>query len=144
MRSFSFVILWQRDLGKMFWSPLYGYMSLAEHLWKTPVEFSSGWNFGPNQNSVKTVQETVDLAMQFWGNSSDWVTSNGNHLHEQKLLQLNSEKANELLDWEPKLDFDEAVNKTIMWYKTYYTNKQEMMEYTLNQIEEYESKSINV
>ena len=51
---------WQNVL-----EPLYGYMSLAEHLWKTPVEFSSGWNFGPNQNSVKKLRETVDLAMQF-------------------------------------------------------------------------------
>jgi CDP-glucose 4,6-dehydratase len=130
---------WQNVL-----EPLYGYISLAEHLWKTPVEFSSGWNFGPNQNSVKTVQETVDLAANVWGDSVDWMTSSVKHLHEANHLQLNSSKAHSLLGWQPKLDFDEAVNKTINWYKTYYTNNQEMMEYTLNQIAEYESRNINV
>ena len=79
-----------------------------------------------------------------WGESVDWVTSSEKHLHEANLLQLNSSKAHTLLGWRPTYDFDEAVNKTINWYKTYYTNNQEMMEYTLNQITEYESRNINV
>jgi CDP-glucose 4,6-dehydratase len=126
---------WQHVL-----EPLNGYLVLAEKLWRKPEEFSGGWNFGPDQNSVKTVQATVELMANVWGESVDWVTSGEKHLHEANLLQLNSSKAHTLLGWRPKYDFDEAVNKTIYWYKTYYTNKQEMMEYTLNQITEYEGK----
>jgi len=130
---------WQNVL-----EPLYGYISLAEHLWKTPVKFSSGWNFGPDQKSVKTVQETVELAAIVWGDSAKWRTSSKKYLHEANLLQLNSSKAQTLLDWHPKFDFTEAVNKTIDWYNKYYFNKPKMMEYTLNQIAEYESKIIYV
>ena len=124
--------------------PLNGYLSLVEYLWNKPIEFSGGWNFGPDQNSVKTVEDTVNLAMKVWGDSAEWGTSDSNHMHEANHLQLNSEKANKLLGWKPKLDFTEAVNKTINWYITYYSNNQEMTEYTLNQIAEYESRIIHV
>jgi len=130
---------WQHVLD-----PLNGYLTLVEYLWKNPIKFSGGWNFGPDQNSVKTVENTIDLAMQVWSDPAEWVTTDDNHMHEANLLQLNSEKSNSRLGWKPRLDFDEAVNKTINWYKTYYSNNQEMMEYTLNQIAEYESRNINV
>ena len=78
-----------------------------------------------------------------WGDSVDWLTSSENHCHDANLLQLNTSKAHSLLGWRPTYDFDEAVNETIYWYKAYYAN-QEMMEYTLNQIAEYESRNINV
>jgi CDP-glucose 4,6-dehydratase len=130
---------WQHVL-----EPLHGYLVLAEQLWEKPDEFSGGWNFGPDQNSVKTVEDTVDLAMQVWGDSAEWATSDNNHLHEANLLQLNSEKANIFLGWQSKLDFEEAVNKTINWYKTYYANNQDMMNFTMDQINEYESRNINV
>ena len=130
---------WQHVLD-----PLLGYLLLAEKLWNKPEEFSGGWNFGPDQNSVKTVQATIELMANVWGDSVDWVTSSENHLHEANLLQLNNSKAHTLLGCRPTYDFDEAVNKTINWYKAYYTNNQEMMEYTLNQIAEYESRNINV
>jgi len=130
---------WQHVLD-----PLNGYLTLAEYLWKNPIKFSGGWNFGPDQKSVKTVQETVELAAIVWGDSAKWRTSSKKYLHEANLLQLNSSKAQTLLDWHPKFDFTEAVNKTIDWYNKYYFNKPKMMEYTLNQIAEYESKIIYV
>ena len=130
---------WQHVL-----EPLNGYLTLAERLWGNASVFSGGWNFGPDQNSVKTVQDTVELASNVWGEFAEWESSIDNHLHEANLLQLNSTKANTLLGWQPKLNFDEAVNNTINWYKTYYTNKQQIIKYTLNQITEYESRIINV
>ena len=125
---------WQHVL-----EPINGYLLLAEHLWGNSSEFSGGWNFGPDQYSVKTVQDTVELATKVWGDYADWESSNDNHLHEANLLQLNSDKANSRLGWHPTFNFAEAVNNTIYWYKTYYTNKQNIIEYTLNQILEYES-----
>jgi CDP-glucose 4,6-dehydratase len=130
---------WQHVL-----EPLSGYIALAECLWGNPVEFSGGWNFGPDQNSVKTVKDTVDLAMQVWGNSAEWGTSSENYLHEANLLQLNSDKANALLGWRPTFNFDEAVNKTISWYKKYYSENQEIMNFSMGQINDYESRNINV
>ena len=124
--------------------PLLGYLLLAEKLLKNPEKFSGGWNFGPDQNSVNTVQTTIELMANIWADPVDWVASTENHLHEANLLQLNNDKAHLLLGWRPAYDFDEVINKTINWYKTYYTDNQEMMEYTLNQIAEYERRNINV
>ena len=130
---------WQHVL-----EPISGYLLLAESLWGNSAKFSGGWNFGPNKNSIKTVQDTVELSKKFWGNSANWMSSIEDHLHEANLLELNSEKSNLLLSWHPRFNFDEAVSNTINWYKTYYTNKQKIIKYTLNQILEYESRSINV
>ena len=127
---------WQHVL-----EPLYGYLTLAEHLWNQPKEFSGSWNFGPHQNSLKTVQDMVELAVQVWGGSPEWESSNDNHLHEAGLLQLNSDKARSLLDWKPRMNFDKAVIETIRWYKEYYLNKLDLKKFTLNQITEYKSQT---
>jgi len=128
---------WQHVLD-----PLCGYLTLAEHLWNKPEKFSGGWNFGPDYNSIKTVQDTVERALQLWGGDATWVTSNKDNLHEANLLQLNSEKAYSLLGWSPRYNFDKAVSKTIHWYKEYYSSSQNMMDLTLEQISEYETTSV--
>ena len=130
---------WQHVLD-----PLCGYLILAEHLWDKPDKYSGGWNFGPDHNSVKTVQDTVERAVKVWGEDASWGTSNTQNLHEAKLLQLNSEKAYSLLGWSPRYHFDKAVSETIRWYKEYYSSKQDMLELSLNQILEYENRYIYV
>lgn len=130
---------WQHVL-----EPLSGYILLAEHLWETPVEFSSAWNFGPDQNSVKTVMDTIKLASTEWDGHAEWQSSNRDHLYESSSLQLNSNKAQSLLGWKPRNDFNKAVGQTIRWYKAYYNNKADMKTFTLDQIAEYESISTPV
>ena len=118
--------------------PLNGYLTLAEHLWEKPDEFSGGWNFGPDQNSVKTVKDTVELAGKSWGNAAEYDIAEGIHLHEAHLLQLSSKKAQTKLRWNPRLNFEEAINITIQWYKQYYSSNENLLEYTLQQITQYE------
>jgi CDP-glucose 4,6-dehydratase len=130
---------WQHVLD-----PLFGYLTMAEHLWNNPTEFSGAWNFGPDQKSVKTVRDTIELSVQAWNNNAEWESSNENHLHEANLLQLESEKAQKLLGWKPRMDFEKSVNETIRWYKEYYSSKQDMLELSLNQILEYENRYIYV
>ena len=130
---------WQHVL-----EPLSGYLTLAEKLWNKPDKISGSWNFGPDQNSINTVQDTVTLAVQIWGSSASWELTNDNHLHEANLLKLNSEKAKSILKWKPRWDFDNAVSETILWYKKYYSRTQNMLDTTLNQISEYEDQTIHV
>ena len=122
---------------------LSGYLTLAEHLWISPEKYSGAWNFGPDQNSVKTVKDMVELAVQVWDDSAEWESSNDNHLHEAGLLQLNSDKARLLLGWEPNMNFDKAVTETIHWYREYYSNNLVMKKLTLNQITEYEGEAVH-
>ena len=86
---------------------------LAEALWKKPEEFSGAWNFGPDQNSVKTVQEMVERAASEWDIKADWEASQDNHPHEASLLQLNSKKAKSMIGWKPHMNFEKAVSETI-------------------------------
>ena len=55
--------------------PLRGYLMLADSLYGKPDDFSGAWNFGPDQNSVKTVQDTVENAVQIWGGGVSWTAS---------------------------------------------------------------------
>jgi len=129
---------WQHVL-----EPLYGYLSIAKHLWNKPIEYSSGWNFGPPINCIKTVEETVKKAMMYWDDSAKYDISSKTTLHEANLLQLNSAKANTFLGWKSQMDFDNTINNTISWYREYYSKNRNMIDYTLEQITNYENELIN-
>jgi hypothetical protein len=56
--------------------------------------------------------------------------------------KLDISKAKAYLKWHPVYNVNKAIDNTIQWYKTYYENKdQNMYDYTLNQIEEYEKQA---
>ena len=122
---------WQHVL-----EPLSGYMTLCEKMWDQPSEFSEGWNFGPEDESVRTVEEVTIRMSDLWGDHVALEKSNSSHLHEATLLKLNITKAKEKLGWTPKWDLDTALQKTVSWYKSYY-NGENMLEMSLKQIEEY-------
>lgn len=124
---------WQHVL-----EPLLGYIILAEMLSENPDSYSSAWNFGPNQSSFKTVKDVVEQAASVWGEYSDWDVSQDEFFHESGLLQLNSEKAYNLLGWRPRMDFEESVSATIKWYKEFYSNNRNMKAFTLAQIKNFE------
>ena len=79
---------WQHVL-----EPLYGYLTLAEKMWNEPRKYSSSWNFGPDQHSVKTVKDTIQIAAKLWGPTAKYEIERIDSMHETNLLQLNSSKA---------------------------------------------------
>ena len=123
---------WQHVL-----EPLSGYLTLAETLWSIPEEFSCAWNFGPDINSIRTVQETVELSVKVWGTSTGWERSNIQNPHEATLLQLNSEKARKMLGWVPKWEWSRAVEETIAWYKIFYERSSSAKIKAVNQMKNY-------
>jgi CDP-glucose 4,6-dehydratase len=123
---------WQHVL-----EPLFGYMALCEKMWDQPSKFSEGWNFGPKDESVRTVQDVTDTVCELWDDNATWEKSNGDHPHEATLLKLDITKAKEQLGWAPKWDLDTALEKTVSWYKSYY-NGENVGEMSLKQIEEYQ------
>ena len=124
---------WQHVL-----EPLSGYMTLCEKMWDQPSKFSEGWNFGPEDESVRTVEEVTVRMSDLWGDHVALDKSNGNHPHEATLLKLNITKAKEKLGWTPKWNLATALEKTVSWYKSYY-NGINMYEMSLNQIAEYQA-----
>lgn len=125
---------WQHVL-----EPLSGYLLLGQKLLEDGQKYADGFNFGPNEDSVLTVAEVSKMVTEFYENGKV-VVGEASPLHEAGLLMLNIEKAKEVLNWTPTLSAKEAIKNTVDWYKKFYAQKDDMYEYTMEQIVKYEEK----
>jgi CDP-glucose 4,6-dehydratase len=127
---------WQHVL-----EPLSGYLSLASHLLGDDSQaWAQAWNFGPLATAEATVAALADAVIDQWG-SGRWEAEAGMTPHlEAKTLRISIDKAVTLLGWRPRWDFDETVQRTVAWYRTYYeAPTTEMRKVCLSDIEAYES-----
>jgi CDP-glucose 4,6-dehydratase len=97
--------------------PVYGYLLTASKLYRYPQQFSGSWNFGPDPESIRTVRELVEGIVLAWGSGLVSTGPNDADRHEATLLQLNCDKARQILGWTPRWNFDSAVSHTVSWYK---------------------------
>jgi len=96
---------------------LMGYIQLIEY--QIGFQDSSQWNFGPNPNEAHNVRELVEKFGTYWGvRENFWVQDTSQHIVETSSLLLDSTKARRLLNWNDRLNFDEAVGWTVDWYKS--------------------------
>ena len=119
--------------------PLNGYLLLAERMWEKGNKFSEAWNFGPNDESCKSVKWILEKISKEWGEKFFWEEDHKENPHETSILKLDCKKAKERLGWETKLNINEALEWTINWYKKFLENSN-IKEYTKKQIEEFESR----
>ncbi len=124
---------WQHVL-----EPLSGYLTLGWRLLEGRKEFAEGWNFGPAIDCNLTVEEIVTISNFFWKSINVEYKHNFSEAHEANLLMLDCSKANKLLKWKPVWSINDTVEKTINWYKNYYTKN---LINTQNDILEYVNKS---
>lgn len=122
---------WQHVL-----EPLSGYLLLAMHLFDDPKSWGGAWNFGPATNETRTVKNVADKIVEFIGKGSVEIIGNNNQVHEARLLQLNCDKAHQLLNWHPRWSVDKAVEATALWYKEFMEGKK-AEDVTRRQIDEY-------
>jgi len=104
---------WQHVLD-----PLAGYMLVAQNLETNEYNSNFSWNFGPSQESERTVGELAHLIQSLWGQSKKWEFEKSNQPYEAKILRLNSKLAKQKLAWHPQLGFEDAVRLTTHWYKS--------------------------
>lgn len=101
---------WQHVLD-----PLYGYILTLEESFKlTDIE---SVNFGPSGESL-TVSEVAKIAADHWPNQVGYEFS-GLDIEENReslVLQLDSTKARQILNWKPKWSQQESVLKTVSWW----------------------------
>lgn len=124
---------WQHVL-----EPLSGYLLLGHLLYTQGHKYAEGFNFGPKADSVLTVAEVAKLAVKYYG-KGEVVVHKKDNLHEANLLMLDITKARERLGWTPTYTAEQAVEKSISWYKQFYEGKP-MYDFTLQQISEYMEK----
>lgn len=103
---------WQHVL-----EPLAGYLLLAARLREQPITYAGAWNFGPPSSEVRTVQEVAEYIVGRIGRGSVVVEPDVAKHHEANLLQLNCDKASQLLGWRPKWDVEQTLMATADWYK---------------------------
>jgi CDP-glucose 4,6-dehydratase len=126
---------WQHVL-----EPLRGYLMLAERLSEAPGEWSQGWNFGPGRGDARPVSWLVDRLAGLWGDGAGWGADEGDHPYEARLLAVEIGKAEAALGWRPVWTVDEAVARTVEWYRAFGEGR-DMRALSQSQIEAFEDDS---
>tara|TARA_R110000868_G_scaffold153644_11_gene379197 strand:+ start:6373 stop:7410 length:1038 start_codon:yes stop_codon:yes gene_type:complete len=102
--------------------PLNGYLMLGQKLLSEDKDFCTSFNFGPDTEDVKTVEQMCLYAKKAWADIKENIVENNDGKHEAGLLKLDNTKAREALGWSPLMDSQQATAMTIDWYRDYYTN----------------------
>ncbi len=132
---------WQHVL-----EPLSGYLWLAAQLSNesshSPLsELCNAFNFGPRLTSNRTVAQLVAKLVEHTG--GNWLdASDPAAVHEASKLNLATDKAFHLLEWQPVWDFEETVAKTAEWYLA-ELNGEKPNELCAAQIASYSSAASN-
>jgi len=103
---------WQHVL-----EPVSGYLLLAARLSAQDKVALGSWNFAPNVENVRTVQQLAEAVAERWDGGKVIVTPQADGPHEAQLLMLSTDKAKTLLDWHPRWDFPRAIDQTVTWYR---------------------------
>lgn len=128
---------WQHVL-----EPLSGYLWLGACLFNPnlisqPNHFATDFNFGPNPEAVRTVDDLVSQFKLVWPDLK--VMKGPAGPHEAAKLSLSIEKAANILKWSPVWNFDTTIRKTADWYNKHSKGnevsrlcKDDISEYFLN------------
>lgn len=121
-----------------------GYLLLGSILDKCSNEsfekYASGFNFGPFPTSNKTVEILVNEVLKHW--VGQWHYDKSEAVHEAFLLNLNIDKAVQILHWQPIWDFETTIKNTVLWYREQHNNGNNR-EFTIRQIKEYQHDFLN-
>ena len=105
---------WQHVL-----EPINGYLLLGARLYSNPKLFEGSWNFGPASSQIRTVEQVAKRIVQHIGKGTIEIESIIEKQYEANLLQLNCDKAEQLLGWSPRWDVEKTLTITAEWYKVF-------------------------
>lgn len=128
---------WQHVL-----EPVGGYLRLAEKLFSSGQTFAESFNFGPAVTDHCDVEQIILKMNSHWNNKIKYqITQSENNPHEAHYLSLDCTKAKQKLNWTPKWNIDQALQKTIEWTETRHKNpiSSVVKDICLKQISDYEN-----
>jgi CDP-glucose 4,6-dehydratase len=102
---------WQHVL-----EPISGYLNVGARLFEEGQRWNGAWNFGPDSQQVRTVKAVADRIVASLGSGSVEVAEQAGAVHEARLLQLNCDKAAQMLGWSARWSVDQAIDATADWY----------------------------
>ena len=130
---------WQHVL-----EPVAGYLMLAEYLSSPEAGSIGAVNFGPNPDERHTVGDVVERAIKAWGSGS-WVAPDiAGQPREAGTLELDTQKAHEVLGWSPVWGFGETIARTIEWYRRYSEGSSRAEELCVGDIAAYCDASLHL
>jgi len=124
---------WQHVL-----EPLFGYLTLSQKMYENGVEYSGGWNFGPEYSDCKSVDWITNEIGHYWGERFKCSIDKQNiHPHEANFLMLDCSKAKRRLGWHPHLDLKTTLEWVNEWYMGYSRSIESAHEIADYQISRY-------
>lgn len=102
---------------------LSGYLVLGQELFYGNGSFAEAWNFGPEPDGSRSVQEVLTKLKDQWPKLV-WYTSNQDQPHEASRLYLDASKARSRLKWQPVWNIDTTLTKTVDWYRAWIESKE--------------------
>jgi CDP-glucose 4,6-dehydratase len=127
---------WQHVL-----EPINGYLALGAKLYNDPENFKGAWNFGPSTSQICTVEEVAKIIVKHIGKGSVEICSEEKIHHEANLLQLNCDKAHQLLNWSPKWGVEKTLSMTAEWYKI-FMNEGDIISISKSQLEDFYQEAL--
>lgn len=116
--------------------PIRAYLTIAMEQ-AYDLSLADSYNIGPDRADCINTGTVADLFVKNWGENASWKNiSETNAPHEAAFLMLDNSKATKVFGIRPKWHTDEAIARTVEWYKAYYSGEN-MQEYTIRQISEY-------
>ena len=132
---------WQHVL-----EPLSGYLALGQQLYIGNEFSGESFNFGPMSQYNHTVEELLQDLSKYWNyqvSSDAYKITDEIKFHEAGLLKLNCDKALFHLRWLPTLGYEQLIEFTGSWYYDFYKKQDNMLDFTLNQVDKYEQIAVN-
>ena len=126
---------WQHVLD-----PIYGYAYLGFKLNKKPKGINGqSFNFGPFKQKNYSVRKLLNEFVNHIPEIRWKIKKTKKKFYEAGLLNLNSKKTFQMIEWKNKIGFKESILLTSNWYKMYIKNNN-MKDYTNSQIQNYKTK----
>ena len=123
---------WQHVL-----EPIFGYLKLGILLKENPKLYSGPWNFGPTEIDNISVLKIVEYMKEIFKQGEVEIIQNLNLPHEAKILKLDINKAQVLLNWKPIFTSKQAIKITADWYLSFYNKNTNADMLVLNDINLY-------
>ncbi|MEK4512997.1 CDP-glucose 4,6-dehydratase [Paenibacillus sp. FSL K6-2524] len=124
---------WQHVL-----EPLGGYLLLAQRLYESGLQYASAWNFGPHDEDAKPVEWIVRTMCLKWGAGVDYEIDKDPQPHEAQYLKLDCSKAGNELNWHPRWNLEQAIDK-IIEFTMAFQKHEDLRELCLKQIDQYQT-----
>lgn len=112
-----------------------GYLHLIWQL-STNKNLASSYNFGPDNDNIRTVESLIDIICKAWGDSVSYRIEGNEAFHEAGLLRLDISQARQELGWKPKWGMEKTVAQIVDWYKS-FSEGQDAFDLCKKQIEEF-------